>query len=44
VPGGRWDECRAELRELFERSTTAIDGTCRTQAEYVATSINRAGA
>ena len=40
---GRWDECRAELRELFERTNTATDGSCRIEAEYVAISIDRAG-
>ena len=40
---GRWDECRAELRELFERTNTATDGSCRIEAEYVAISISRAG-
>jgi SAM-dependent methyltransferase len=44
APEGRWDECRAELRDLFERMNTATDGTCRIQAEYVAISINRHGA
>jgi SAM-dependent methyltransferase len=44
VAEGRWDECRAELRELFDRSNTATDGSCRIQAEHVAISINRSGA
>lgn len=44
VPEGRWDDCRAELRELFERRNTATDGSCRIQAEYVAISISRPGA
>jgi SAM-dependent methyltransferase len=43
APEGRWDECRTELRELFERRNTATDGSCRIQAEYVVISINRAG-
>jgi ubiquinone/menaquinone biosynthesis C-methylase UbiE len=43
IPEGRWDDCRAELRELFERSNTATDGSCRIQAEYVTISISRAG-
>jgi SAM-dependent methyltransferase len=38
---GRWDGCRAELRELFDRNNTATDGSCRIEAEYVAISINR---
>jgi ubiquinone/menaquinone biosynthesis C-methylase UbiE len=41
APLGRWDDCRAELRELFDRSNTATDGTCRIEAEYVAISIGR---
>ena len=44
VSEGRWNECRAELRELFDRSNTATDGSCRIEAEYVAISINRAAA
>jgi hypothetical protein len=39
VPEGRWDDCRAELRDLFDRRNTATDGSCRIQAEYVAISI-----
>jgi ubiquinone/menaquinone biosynthesis C-methylase UbiE len=38
---GRWEECRAELRELFDRFNTATDGTCRIESEYVAISIQR---
>jgi len=41
---GRWGDCRAELRELFERKNTATDGSARIQAEYVAISIARSGA
>ncbi len=41
---GRWSECRAELRELFDRLNTATDGTCRIEAEYVAISIRRSNA
>jgi ubiquinone/menaquinone biosynthesis C-methylase UbiE len=41
APEGRWDECRAELRELFERRNTATDGSCRIEAEYAAISITR---
>jgi ubiquinone/menaquinone biosynthesis C-methylase UbiE len=41
---GRWDECRAELRELFDRMNTATDGTCRIHAEYVVISIHCARA
>ena len=26
---GRWNDCRAELRELFDSMNTASDGTCR---------------
>ncbi len=44
VPVGRWDECRAELRELFDRKNTATDGSCRIYAEYVAISIRRTDA
>ncbi len=40
VPEGRWGDCRAELRELFERRNMATDGSCRIQAEYVAISIS----
>jgi SAM-dependent methyltransferase len=43
-PEGRWEDCRADLRELFDRRNTATDGSCRIQAEYVAISINRNGA
>lgn len=39
VPEGRWEDCRAELRDLFDRRNTATDGTCRIPAEYVAISI-----
>jgi ubiquinone/menaquinone biosynthesis C-methylase UbiE len=41
APQGRWEDCRAELRELFDRSNTATDGSCRIEAEYVAISIRR---
>jgi len=41
APQGRWDDCRAELRELFERRNTATDGSCRIEAEYLAISICR---
>jgi SAM-dependent methyltransferase len=41
VPEGRWAECRAELRELYDRRNTATDGTCRIQAEYVAIEVKR---
>jgi ubiquinone/menaquinone biosynthesis C-methylase UbiE len=41
---GRWDDCRAGLRGLFDRRNTAIDGTCRIHAEYVVISINRTNA
>ena len=44
APEGRWDDCRAELRELFERRNTATDGSCRIQAEYLAISVTRSGA
>jgi ubiquinone/menaquinone biosynthesis C-methylase UbiE len=44
LPEGRWDDCRAELRELFERRNTATDGSCRIQAEYAAISISRPSA
>ena len=44
APEGRWEDCRADLRELFDRMNTATDGSCRIQAEYVAISINRNGA
>ena len=44
APEGRWDECRAELRELFDRVNTATDGSCRIEAEYVAISISRTNA
>jgi SAM-dependent methyltransferase len=44
APEGRWEECRAELRELFDRKNTATDGSCRIEAEYVAISISRRGA
>ena len=44
TPQGRWGDCRAELRELFERRNTATDGSCRIQAEYVAISITRSNA
>jgi ubiquinone/menaquinone biosynthesis C-methylase UbiE len=41
VPEGRWDDCRSELRELFERRNSATDGSCRIEAEYVAISATR---
>jgi len=41
VPQGRWDDCRADLRDLFERRNTATDGSCRIDAEYLAISITR---
>jgi SAM-dependent methyltransferase len=41
APQGSWEDCRAELRELFERLNTATDGSCRIEAEYVAISISR---
>jgi SAM-dependent methyltransferase len=44
APEGRWDECRAELRELYERRNTATDGSCRIEAEYLAISISRTDA
>jgi SAM-dependent methyltransferase len=44
APEGGWEDCRAELRELFERRNTATDGSCRIEAEYVAIAVNRGGA
>ena len=44
APEDRWSDCRAELRELFDRSNTATDGSCRIHAEYVAISISRSHA
>jgi hypothetical protein len=44
APEGRWADCRAELRELFDRRNTATDGSCRIEAEYVAISIGRSEA
>jgi ubiquinone/menaquinone biosynthesis C-methylase UbiE len=44
VPEGRWDDCRAELRELYDRRNTVSDGSCRIYAEYVAISIGRSDA
>jgi hypothetical protein len=44
MPEGRWGDCRAELRDLFDRSNTATDGSCRIEAEYLAISISRRGA
>ncbi len=44
APEGRWEECRAELRELYERRNTATDGSCRIHAEYLTISISRADA
>jgi SAM-dependent methyltransferase len=41
---GRWEDCRAELRELFDRMNTATDGSCRIDAEYIAISISRENA
>jgi ubiquinone/menaquinone biosynthesis C-methylase UbiE len=41
---GRWSDCRAELRELFDHLNTATDGTCRIDAEYVAISIHHPSA
>jgi SAM-dependent methyltransferase len=32
---GTWDDCRAELRELYESMNEATDGTLRIDAEYV---------
>ncbi len=43
TPEGRWGDCRAELRDLFDRSNTATDGSCRIEAEYLAISISRQG-
>jgi len=40
---GRWNDCRAELRELFDRMNTATDGTCRIDSEYLVISIHRPG-
>jgi ubiquinone/menaquinone biosynthesis C-methylase UbiE len=40
---GRWSDCRRELRELFDRSNTATDGSCRIEAEYLVISIGRRG-
>jgi len=44
APEGRWGDCRAELRDLFDRRNTATDGSCRIPAEYLAISINRSDA
>ena len=44
VPEGLWDDCRAELRQLYDRRNTATDGSCRIYAEYVAISIGRSDA
>ena len=43
APAGRWEDCRAELRGLFDRMNVATDGSCRIEAEYAAISIVRAG-
>ena len=43
APEGRWEDCRADLRELFDRMNTATDGSCRIQAEYVAIEVKRSG-
>jgi SAM-dependent methyltransferase len=40
---GRWNDCRAELRELFERMNTATDGTCHVDGEYLVISVHRSG-
>jgi SAM-dependent methyltransferase len=32
---GTWDECRAELRRLYEDRNEATDGGCRIEAEYL---------
>ena len=41
VQEGRWQDCRAELRELFDRLNTATDGSCRIGAEYLTIAIRR---
>lgn len=32
---GTWEQCRADLRELYESFNEATDGTCRIEAEYL---------
>ncbi|HEV2814362.1 MAG TPA: class I SAM-dependent methyltransferase [Solirubrobacteraceae bacterium] len=40
---GTWDECRAELRELYESSNVATDGTFEGPSEYVVITISPRG-
>jgi len=32
---GSWEQCRADLRKLYESRNEASDGSCRLEAEYV---------
>jgi SAM-dependent methyltransferase len=38
---GRWDDCRAELRELYESMNEATDGTFHIESEYLLSLIRR---
>ncbi len=41
-PQGKWEAVRADLKDLAERFNEADDGTMRTHAEYLLTTVTRA--
>ena len=38
---GRWEQCRAELRALYEEMNTATDGSLHLESEYLVSVIRR---
>ncbi|MDP9135775.1 MAG: class I SAM-dependent methyltransferase [Actinomycetota bacterium] len=38
---GRWEDCRAEMRELYEELNVATDGTLHIESEYLVSVIRR---
>jgi SAM-dependent methyltransferase len=38
---GRWEQCRAEMRELYEEMNLATDGSLHIDSEYLVTVIRR---
>ena len=38
---GRWDDCRAELRELYESMNEASDGSFHIESEYLVSLVRR---
>ncbi len=41
IAEGRWDDCRAEMRELYESMNLATDGSLHIESEYLVSVITR---